>query len=154
MAPDRTRRSQRGETLIESLVAITILSMVAAASFTGLRTVLGSSSQHKEGAVAETLLRSAAERIQDPDVSYRPDAGPCGGGPYLGLPTRTGYQITMRVRYWNAPSNTPTPAASYAMAFLSPTICPATDPGLQSITLSITTPSGFQQQLDVLKRAS
>ncbi|UDY37313.1 type IV pilus modification PilV family protein [Dermatobacter hominis] len=147
------RRSQRGESLIESLIAIVVLSLVVGAAYAGLRTALRVSSQHKETAVAETMLRTAAERLQDPASAYVPRAG-CGGVPtYGGLPTRPGYKpIEVTVRFWNKPSTVTVP--SLDVDFAEAGSCPATDPGLQAIVLSVETPSGHVERLEIVKRAS
>jgi type II secretory pathway pseudopilin PulG len=146
-------RSQRGETLIEGLIAILLLSLVAAAAYAGLQTSIRSSAQHKESAVAETLLRTAAERLQDPGSSYINRAG-CGGvGTYTGvpnlLPTEPGYALSATVRFW-----VPTSAAAPQPIAAQFVDCPANDPGLQQVRLTVVTPGGFTDQLDVLKRRS
>lgn len=147
------RRSQVGETLLESLLAIMILSLVTIAAYAGLRTALGLSARHKESAVAETMLRTAAERLQDPASAYVPRAGCSGAGTYTGLPTRTNYApIDVDVRFWTPPSNVA--VASLPTQFAGSGFCPSVDPGLQSIELSITTPSGATEHLEIVKRAS
>ena len=156
MAADRhppRRRGQQGETLIESLVAILILSIVTIAAYAGLQTALGLSAGHKESAVAETLLRTAAERLQDPASAYVPRAGCPGAGTYGGLPTRAGYDpIDVEVRFWTPPSSVAVP--SLTTQFAAAGTCPGVDPGLQSIELSITTPSGATEHLQIVKRTS
>ena len=147
------RRAQRGETLIESLIAILVLSIVVGAAYAGLRTAIRVSAQHKESAVAETMLRTAAERLQDPTSAYVPRAGCAGAATYTGLPTRSGYgPIDVDVRFWNKPSSVTVP--SLDVDFGAAGSCPATDPGLQAIELSITTPSGHVETLEIVKRAS
>jgi type II secretory pathway pseudopilin PulG len=79
VADGRRVAGQAGETLIESLLSITIVTAIAIAAFLGLRVAIRSSALHKESAVAETLLRTAAEQLQDPDSAYEPLAG-CSGG--------------------------------------------------------------------------
>lgn len=150
MAADRRshrRRGQQGETLLESLVAIAILSLVAVAAYAGLRTAMASSAQHHASAVSETLLRTAAERLQDPSSPYIDLAG-CGGHPtYADLPTRPGYAaIQVDVEFWTPPAGTV--PSTVPMTFGS---CPGSDPGLQLVQLSVTTPSGTTETLDVLK---
>lgn len=156
MAADRTvlrgrRRSQLGETLLESLLAIVILSAVVISSYGALRVALRTSAQHKETAVAETMLRTAAERLQDPAEPYVPRAG-CPSRPtYSGLPTRTGYgTVGTKVRFWLPPGSVSN--ADIATQFAAFGVCPGTDPGLQSIELSVTTPSGHVQTLEIIKR--
>lgn len=151
--PGRRVRGQSGETLIESLLAILILSAVAIASYAALRTAIGISAQHKETAVAETMLRTAAERLQDPTEAYVPRAGCAGAGTYSGLPSRSGYgTVSTQVRFWSPPAAVSN--ADVTTQFAAAGTCPAVDPGLQSIELSITTPSGQVQRLQIVKRAT
>lgn len=146
------QRSQRGETLLESLIALVILATVAAAAYTGLQVAMRASAQHHDLAVAETLLRSAAERIQDPSSGYIPLAGCPDRGSYADLPVRADYDpIDVEVRFWIPP---PADAAEPRQTeFSDAGVCPAEDSGLQQIHLSMTTPSGHTQALDILKRA-
>jgi prepilin-type N-terminal cleavage/methylation domain-containing protein len=144
------QRSQIGETLVESLVAIAILSVVAVAAYAGLRTSVSSSALHRESAEAETILRTAAERLQDPRTAYIDRAGCPGSTTYGNLPARPGYVLTPTVGFWVPPAVTVRDAFSNLSG-----PCPATpraDPGLQRIRLSVTTPSGYVETLDVLKR--
>ena len=144
-------RGQVGETLLESLLAILILSLVAIAAYSGLRTAMTMSVRHKESAVAETMLRTAAERVQDPTSVYVPRAGCPGAGSYTGLPTRSGYgPIDVDVRFWTPPTDVAVPTLQTQFAGT----CPASDPGLQAIDLSVTTPSGRTEHLEIVKRAS
>lgn len=158
MAADRTvvgqsrrNRGQLGETLLESLLAIVILSAVVISSYGALRVALRTSAQHKETAVAETMLRTAAERLQDPTEPYVPRAGCSGAGTYSGLPARSGYgTVGTSVRFWLPPGSVTN--ADIATQFAPLGDCPAVDPGLQSIELSVTTPSGHVQSLEIIKR--
>lgn len=159
MAAERTRpaRSQRGETLIETLLAIVILSAIAIASYAGLSLAIRSSAQQRDAAVAETVLRSAAERLQDPAAPYVPRAGCAGAGTYVGLPgwPDGGPSIDVSVRFWAPPPDVGAdPVVADFAAPGGPGDCPSVDPGLQSIELSITTPSGRTERLEVLKRGS
>lgn len=150
----RSARGQRGETLIESLLAITILSMIVAASYGGLRVAIRASAQHVESATAETLLRTAAERLQNPDNAYIERAGCAGEATYTGLPTRTGYgPIGVAVEFWVPPKVSGSGEVSAKFAEdESPDDCPKVDPGLQRITLTVSTPSGHTERLDLMKR--
>ena len=147
------RRGQRGETLLESLIAVTILTLVAIAAYAGLRTAMTVSVQHKESAVAETLLRTAAERLQDPTSPYVPRAGCPGAGAYADLPTEAGYgPIDVEVRFWTPPADVAVPSLHTQFAAVG--TCPANDPGLQALALRVTTPSGRTEHLEIVKRAS
>ncbi len=156
-------RSQKGETLMESLLAIMLLAMVAVPAFAGIQVALKASAMHHEIALSETLLRSAAEELQNPDAAYIPLAGCPGHGIYSGLPQRERFSpIAVSVQFW-LPA--PPPAGPSQMAlkaadshdleefgFDAPGTCPAEDPGLQKIRLRVSTPSGHIQTLDILKR--
>lgn len=150
------RRDQRGETLLESLLSISILALVALSAFGGLQTAIKLSAHHRDSAVAETLLRSAAERLQDPSSPYVPRAGCPGAGTYTGLPTKAGYPpITVTVSFWLPPAPTdPPPWPTTFAAKGSPQDCPAQDPGLQQISMTLNTPSGLTEHLDILKRSN
>lgn len=145
-------RNQRGETLIESLMAIAILSIIVAASYAGLQMAIRASAQHKDSAVAETLLRTAAERLQDPDYPYVERAGCNGQALYSGLPSRAGYgPIKVEVAFWTPPS--PVDIKSFStLTTQTASHCPSSDPGLQMISLSVATPSGHTERLDLMKR--
>jgi type II secretory pathway pseudopilin PulG len=145
----RAGADQRGETLLESLIAIIVLTLVAIAAYTGLQTTVRSTARHESSAVSETLLRSAAEQLQHPESPYIDLAG-CGANPtYTGLPTEPGYgQIQVAVSFWVPPTG-PLPAQ---VATTFDPACPASDPGLQQLELSVVTPSGATETLDVLKR--
>jgi len=150
-------RSQRGETLLETLLAIVILSAVAIAAYAGLSLAIRSSAEQREAAIATTVLRSAAERLQDPAAPYVPRAGCAGAETYGGLPAWPdgGPPVDVTVRFWIPPASVGDEALTTAFAEPGgPGDCPAVDPGLQSIELSITTPSGRTERLEVLKRGA
>jgi len=160
MGPERSRptlRSERGETLIEVLVAIVILAAVGIAGYAGLTTAFRSSTDQRLSGQGETLLRSASEWIQSPDRAYVPKAGCPAAGQYSlpALPAgSTGYSVTITaVQFWtglSAPTVT-TPANNIAAPTFSST-CPATDNGLQLVTVTVTAPSGKIDSLSITKR--
>lgn len=155
---DRRGRSRgtSGETLVESLVAIAIVAIVGIAAYQGLQTIIRSSAQHRDSAVAETLLRNAAEKLQDPRSSYLALAG-CGGRPTYAPAARAGYDFHVDVQFWKAPTTTitaptpPTTTTVYRTEFRALNDCPAMDPGLQSVTLTVRSAGGFSEQLTFLK---
>jgi hypothetical protein len=139
--------------LLETLLAIAILTAVAISSYAALRTATIVSAQHKEIAVAETMLRSAAERLQDPTEPYLPRAGCPGASTYTGLPSRAGYgAVATDVRFWLPPGTVSD--ADLTTQFAASGVCPSVDPGLQAIQLRVTTPSGQVHTLDIVKRAT
>lgn len=145
-----SRRGQAGETLLESLLSILLLSIVGIAAFSGIQMALRASALHHQVAVSETLLRSAAENLQNPDAQYVPLAGCPGHGTYEGLPTRPGYgPMTAEVIFLSP--ETFEQVTTQNLFALVVGQCPGQDPGLQEIRLSITTPSGHTQRLEVLK---
>lgn len=157
--PGASRRGQRGESLIESLVAIAILSVVAIAALQGLSVGARSSRLHLDAATAETLLRSAAEHIQRPDQPYVPRAG-CPGAVGYPLPAIPAEQASLgyayqplEIGFWQNPAPEPVAAISTSEATFDPT-CPlsdADDDGLQRIVVRLDTPAGVEQ-LVLLKR--
>jgi prepilin-type N-terminal cleavage/methylation domain-containing protein len=75
----RTRGSRSGEagvSLIEILVAITILSIAAAAILGAVSTIAITSRGHNDQARAESVVTTAAERVRDPLVAHMPCATP------------------------------------------------------------------------------
>jgi hypothetical protein len=156
-ARDRQCQRQAGETLVESLIAIAIVALVGLVAYSGLQTALRSSGQHKESAVAETLLRTAAERLQDPEHPYSDLSGcPIGDVAYQPIPVAEyhgsidpiAYPINVSVSFWDPPED----GDPLEPQFLPLGSCPSADAGLQQVTLSIETPSGFTESLTILKR--
>lgn len=146
------RRGQRGETLLESLLAIAILSVVVAASFGGLQVALSASAQQRELAEAGAMLRNAAESLMDPESAYVDRAGCKGAGTYEDLPDRKDYgTVEARVDFVEPSVLSSARAAETAKSAAEP-VCPAVDPGLQRITLSVRTPSGGVESMQIVKR--
>lgn len=165
----RRQRSQRGETLLESLIAIVLLTMVAIPGFHAIQIALKASAQHREIAVAETLLRSSAEDLQNPDLPYISLAGCEGHETYQSKHLAPNFSpVAVNVTFWDPGNAVPDPAlvsmksdassTSSATATATATklattkTCPDEDPGLQMIQLSVRTPSGYFQTLSILKR--
>lgn len=149
-------RGQRGESLLESLIAIAVLSMIVAASYAGLQVAMRASVQQTESAVAGTMLRNAAEMLQDPDSDYIDRAGCKGAKQYGNLPEEPGYgTVAVDVRFIEPPSGGNEKALRVeAEPEVDPARlqCPEVDPGLQEMDLSVTTPSGRIQTLQIVKR--
>jgi prepilin-type N-terminal cleavage/methylation domain-containing protein len=70
------RRSERGETLIELLIAVAILGVAGVAILTGLMMSIRTSVMHRDDATGEVYVRSFAEAIQSSVDSsgYKPCA--------------------------------------------------------------------------------
>lgn len=162
MSPDEGRRlrAQRGETLIESLIAISLLSLVAIVAFQGLSVSAKTTADHRDQAIAETLLRSAAENIQSAEQKYELLAGCPGAGQYSlppitpALEARGFSYLPIDVRFWNSgTSEAPVTALATDSSedFSEDDDCPPSDPGLQSIRIGVDTPTG-SEQLVFMKR--
>ncbi len=153
--------------MIESLIAIVILALVAIAAFVGLQTSLTSAERHEESAVADGVLRSAAEQLQSSEQQYLVGAG-CAAATYaLTVPTEfDGYTIDVAVSFWQPPDLGWDPDAADFDPSVDPpslvtfdnddfagpeTPCPS-DAGLQRVDLTVTAPSGATEQLSILKR--
>ncbi len=159
MEPEQNRaraRGQRGETLLESLLAIVILSMIVAGSYAGLQVAMKASVQQSESAVAGVMLSNAAEMLQDPESDYVDRAGCPGAGRYEDLPAEPGYgTVVATVHFIEPPTEgiaLKSTSASAAADRDGQVQCPETDPGLQEIDLEVTTPSGRSEELHLIKR--
>lgn len=149
----RSRLGQSGEALIESLVAIAILSTIVAATYGGMQVALSSSARTDHGATAGVLLRTAAETVQDLDFEYIELAGCGDNGTYPELATRKGFgSVSAAVGFWEPADDA---KANQVVRFSepgNPKTCPEEDPGLQLVQLSIETPEGTTETLQVTKR--
>lgn len=140
---------------MESLVSIVIIAIVVVTGANGVVMSMRVSGEQRQSARGETLLRSAAEQIQNPEFAYVVRAGCPGRGAYV-VPapaeTEPGYVVSVSsVTFWSGSS--PTPTASVTTSFAS--ACPASDAddrGLQRIVLVVSDASGAFDSLTVLKR--
>jgi type II secretory pathway pseudopilin PulG len=125
----------RGETLLELVISITILGVCVVAIGTGIALSIKTSAIHRAQATASAFLHNYAAALQN---SYRPCIG--GNPPDyvsiagLAAPSAEFSAPTATVRFWDPNAN---PAA------FSRTTCPATDPGLQEVTLTLDTTGGL-----------
>ena len=144
---------QRGDTLVEVLIAIVVLAVVGLAAFAGLQTAIRSSVDSRELGRAEAIVRSAAENLQNPETPYVDEAG-CGAGNYSSLATLpAGYSLTVPdVQFWTSTATSPVGSGTTVPTTFGG--CPPSgdDPGLQLVTLRVATPAGATAELDVLKR--
>lgn len=151
-------RGQRGESLIESLLAIVILSMIVAASYGGLQVAIRASEQQERAAVAGSMLRNAAELLADPDSEYIDLAGCKGSGNYEDLPSEPGYgTVETSVQFIEPPTGGSERGAEAKADLPKKQVgevaaCPEVDPGLQQIELTVITPSGDLEQMQIVKR--
>jgi hypothetical protein len=122
MIRESRRRAERGETLVELLMTITILAIAVVAIAGGLGDAIFSSTLHRGHTTADGLVRTAAECIKDRSVTYQ------ANGSY-GSCTPLGVSIT--TKWWNGDAP-PTFSATQ------------NGNGLESITISGTSGRGAQ----------
>jgi Tfp pilus assembly protein PilV len=147
-ARTRTRRGdQRGETLLELLVTVTIMGTAFVGILAGIGTTFMATDSHRQAATAEGVVRSYAERIADPsDVPYVACATTASYGIPSGfsLPDAGWSASVTKVLAWQG-NSPPTFLAS----------CPSPDRGLQQLTLTVKSPAGAHQataNLVIVKR--
>jgi len=145
----RRPRDERGESLIEVMLATVILAAVGLAVFAALTASISVSEAKRTNATSEAALRSAAERLQDPDVAYVDCAV---GASYSGRlpPPPAGFGYTTKVRYWDEPDTSP----SATVTALEPGFRRSChdDAGLQLITVSLTDDAGRRRSIEIMKR--
>lgn len=142
----RLHRDDLGETLLELVVTIAILGVCVVGIGAGIALSIKISAIHRNQATADAFLHNYAETLQN---SY----APCTGGVapnYVSIATLaapSGFTApTATVKFWN-PGGAPASFDSSA--------CPATDPGLQQVTLRLNSTDGFTaESLVVILRKS
>lgn len=136
--------SQRGETLVELLVAVTILGLTVVAVIGGLATSIMMSDGHRKRAMASAEVRKFAEAIQGSVLGSPTGYLECAGASHYDVYNPAGYltEVTA-VAYWNPvapftptplPTAGPSPAAATAGSF-GP-IC--NNGGVQRLSLRVT----------------
>lgn len=141
----REASDDQGETLLELIVSIAILGICVIAVGSGIALSIRISAVHRSQATASALLHNYAESLQ---ARYAPCSGatPPNYVSLASLPTPTGFVApTATVRFWD-PTST-----SFAIA-----ACPSSDPGLQQVTLNLTSSGGSVSEslVVVLRTAS
>jgi len=140
------RKDQNGDTLIEILIAVVLLSFAVIAVVDSLTTTVVSASSHRTQTRLTTLLKTFAEQVTSrvqvgtgyivcgSAAAYNAAFGPSpGDGTEIPPPGYNGYAETVAsVSYWV--TGTAYRAGSYA-----PTC--STDTGLQVLTLSVAAPA-------------
>src|SRR4051794_27134465 len=124
------RRSERGETLIEMLVAIVILGVAGVAILSGLQMTVMTSDLHRKQTSEGAYVRNLAEAVQDyvatpGATNYKPCAA---AGDYI-VPSVVS-QLDLPASY---------AASQEAATNVGATTC-ASDPGVQQVTLTVSTP--------------
>ena len=146
-ASSARRQTERGETLIETLIAVVLLAILSTGIVASLGTNIRVSSFDAGLAGSEATLRSYAQAWQNaPYLPCTTSANPYGTSPPPGFTVPTGYTATLvsPVKVWDS-----TTGVTNNMAFKT---CPATDTGLQALQLRMHPPTGGTQTLTVMKR--
>ena len=149
MRPLRLRRGDAGDTLIELLFAIVILSLSVTALLGALTTAIAASGEHQSLAREDALLRSyaqtAASQIEFQTSSSTPftECAQPSDYPVIVSNIPTGYTVSINlITYWNGTSFQDT----------NKTGCSSQDmTGVQLVTLSATGP-GARQTLSFVVR--
>ncbi|HEY3716594.1 MAG TPA: type II secretion system protein [Jatrophihabitantaceae bacterium] len=119
-----------GETLLELIVSIAILGVCVVAIGAGIALSVKTSAIHRDQTNASAFLHNFAESIQS---SYTSCAGATPPNYATALAPPSGFNPpTAAVRFWDA-----------AAAQFSSATCPGTDPGLQQVTLTLTSTNGY-----------
>lgn len=133
----RHRRGEEGETLVEVLVAVVLIGVAFVAILGGMGTAVISSAKQQKVTTADSVVRSAAEKvISDPYVS-------CTSAYDTPTPP-AGYTVTVTIEYWDG-------VGAFGRS------CPTADTGVQKVTLTVrsTGPRPVRDAtLEVIKRES
>jgi type II secretory pathway pseudopilin PulG len=138
----RRVRSERGDTLVEVLIAIAVVGISSTALLAGLATAINLSGTHRGQANADVVLVSAADSVKNQTYVACPSVSTASYNPTQGVSLPAGWSnsnLTIStVKGWNG------------SAFVA---CPATDGKLQLVTITATTPDGRStESVDVVKR--
>jgi prepilin-type N-terminal cleavage/methylation domain-containing protein len=150
-------RSERGDTLIEVLLAIVIIGIASVAILVAFATSLSGSSEHRNLTTMDTVLRTAAEEtISQIQQQTAAQWGSCPSSPYstLSVSLPTGWTMQMSptvsgsaypVKYWNSATSSfgtstqegyPAPSACTVSTIAAPQV---NSPQLITITVTNTT---------------
>jgi type II secretory pathway pseudopilin PulG len=149
------RHHEAGDTLIEVLLALLIVSITVVALMSGLATAIKGSSTHRSLTSIDTVLKSFAETATyDIQLGTSPlftQCAPVSGTSYNGTPITlnpplpTGYAIAFtNAQYWSTATN----------GFVTHAACaPASQSGFQLLTVTATGPQGNATSLSFGVRA-
>src|SRR5205085_9135092 len=149
-ASKRRERCEAGETLAELLVAMSILAVAVVVIVGAMANAVSLSTRHRNQASANTYLLSASEVLKS--VGYRPcAAGATPKAQYLS-------DITGSPNWIALPSgwSLDVPAVSAVSPDGSSATCPASDTGVEAVSLQVTAPDGFKTDgnFHVVKRSN
>lgn len=117
----RRIEGERGETLLELVVAIAILGVAVVAIASGIAVSVVVSGTHRDQANAGAYLHNYAEQVSA-------DYTGCGAS-LPSLTAKTGFQApSLSVKYWTGTA-------------FGPSTC-STDPGVQQVTITVTSVDG------------
>jgi len=139
-------RGEQGDTLVEVLITIAILGIAFAGILAGLATAIRMSSIHRGQANADVVLVSSADAVKSQAYVACPSVTTSSYSPTSGVTLPSGWSasnITITsVQKWNG--------TSFQAS------CPATDQGLELVTIKATSPDngGSSEQVDVIKRTT
>jgi type II secretory pathway pseudopilin PulG len=130
MKPRRRVEGDRGETLLELIIAILILGTCVVAIGAGITTSVKMSAIHRDQATAGAFLHNYAEGLQ----SLYPACSSSIATDYTGsLAAPTGFTPpSATIKFWD-----PTAAKFVSGA------CPSPDPGLRQVSLTLASSDGF-----------
>lgn len=143
--PERVPRSQRdeaGDTLVEVLVAIVVLSLCGLALLLTFSTSITASVEHRSLATLDTVLRSASESAtaqiqQQSGALFSTCASPSFYNSNVTWSVPSGYTVTITsVQYWTGSSFTPIG-----------TSCPSGSLQPQLLTMTATATNGVSDSL-------
>ena len=125
-------KSEQGDTLIEILIAVTILGIAFVGILAGLATALRLSGSQRGRANADVVLVSAADSVRNQTYVSCPTASASSYSPSSGVTLPAG---------WSA-SNVTVSAIKFRDAATWTSTCPTTDQNVQLVTITAAAPSG------------